>query len=75
MCQTVIGRGNISDSDKLFIIGNGRITPAYDANHNPYSDTLDRSNAMTIDWDGNQVLAGKLTVGAAPTASMDVTTK
>ena len=75
MCQTVIGRGNILDSDKLFIIGNGRITPAYDENHDPYSDTLDRSNALTVDWAGNQVLAGKLTVGAAPTASMDVTTK
>lgn len=36
---------------------------------------LARSNARTLDWSGNEVLAGKLTVGAAPTANMDVTTK
>ena len=34
-----------------------------------------RSNARTLDWSGNEVLAGKLTVGAAPTADMDVATK
>ena len=37
--------------------------------------TMSRSNARTLDWDGNEVLAGKLTVGAAPTADMDVATK
>lgn len=35
----------------------------------------DRSNARTLDWDGNEVLAGKLTVGADPTANLDVATK
>ena len=34
-----------------------------------------RSNARTLDWSGNEVLAGKLTIGTAPTADMDVTTK
>ena len=34
-----------------------------------------RSNARTLDWSGNEVLAGKLTVGAGPTANMDVATK
>lgn len=34
-----------------------------------------RSNARTLDWSGNEVLSGKLTVGAAPTADMDVATK
>lgn len=34
-----------------------------------------RSNARTLDWSGNEVLAGKLTVGKAPTANMDVATK
>ena len=34
-----------------------------------------RSNARTLDWSGNEVLAGKLTVGAAPTNNMDVATK
>jgi hypothetical protein len=34
-----------------------------------------RSNAATLDWDGNLEVAGKMTVGAAPTADMDVATK
>ena len=34
-----------------------------------------RANARTLDWSGNEVLAGKLTIGTAPTANMDVTTK
>lgn len=34
-----------------------------------------RSNAYTLDWDGNGVYAGKLTVGTAPTNNMDVATK
>lgn len=33
------------------------------------------SNARTLDWNGNEVLAGKLTVGSVPTNNMDVTTK
>lgn len=34
-----------------------------------------RSNARTLDWSGNEVLAGKLTMGAGPTADMDAATK
>lgn len=34
-----------------------------------------RSNARTLDWDGNEILAGKLTVGTNPVNAMDVTTK
>ncbi len=34
-----------------------------------------KSNARTLDWNGNEVLAGKLTVGAQPTENMDVATK
>ena len=34
-----------------------------------------RSNARTLDWNGNEVLSGKLTVGANPTGDMDVATK
>ncbi len=63
--QTIIGSCNQPDSTKAFIIGNGTNV----------SDVITRSNALTVDWDGNQVLAGKLTIGAAPTANMDVTTK
>lgn len=67
--QHVFGEFNIADStgsttnrgNYVEIVGNG--------NYNT------RSNARTLDWDGNEVLAGKLTVGATPTANMDVTTK
>lgn len=70
----VIGQFNTADENEvdsshganarkyLFIIGNGTADNA-------------RSNAMTVDWDGNGVFAGKLTVGAAPTNNMDVATK
>lgn len=44
------------------IIGNGTADDA-------------RSNARTLDWSGNEVLAGKLTLGAGPTANMDAATK
>lgn len=69
-----IGQFNVEDTNAedishgggarkyLFIIGNGTADDA-------------RSNAMTVDWDGNGIFAGKLTVGAAPTADMDVATK
>ena len=43
------------------IVGNGNSTA--------------RSNARTLDWSGNEVLAGKLTVGSDPINNMDVTTK
>lgn len=33
------------------------------------------SNARTLDWSGNETLAGKLTLGAGPTANMDAATK
>ena len=39
------------------------------------SDSQHRSNARTLDWSGNETLAGKLTVGANPTNAMDVATK
>lgn len=44
------------------IIGNG-------------TDDNNRSNAATLDFSGNAVLAGKLTLGAAPSANMDAATK
>ena len=34
-----------------------------------------RSNARTLDWEGNEKIAGKMTVGKIPTADMDVATK
>lgn len=69
--QHVFGEYNISDafgSEPEFrgtyveIVGNGTGPNA-------------RSNARTLDWAGNEVLAGKLTVGINPTNNMDVATK
>ena len=34
----------------------------------------DRSNAMTLDWEGNETLAGKLTIGVRGSNSMDAAT-
>lgn len=68
--QHVFGEYNIEDAnastslnrgDYVEIVGNGSAST--------------RSNARTLDWNGNEVLAGKLTVGTAPTANMDVATK
>lgn len=38
-------------------------------------DANNTSNARTLDWQGNEVLAGKLTVGTQPTEDNDVATK
>lgn len=61
--QHVSGQYNVIDNANKYIeiVGNG--TPS--AN----------SNARTLDWNGNEVLAGKLTVGTGPTSNMDVATK
>lgn len=65
-CQHVFGSYNIEDTQNQYleIVGNGSrfISP-------------NRRNARTLDWSGNEVLMGKLTVGTAPTANMDVATK
>lgn len=69
--QHVFGEYNIvdtqgSDEDSkgqyIEIVGNGTASD-------------DRSNARTLDWDGNERLAGTLTVGADPVNDMDVVTK
>lgn len=62
--QHVQGKYNIEDTSNTYadIVGNGTSGSA-------------RSNARTLDWSGNEVLAGKLTVGAGPTENMDVATK
>ena len=62
--QHVQGKYNVQDKTGTYahIVGGGT------------SDSA-RSNIHTLDWSGNGVYAGKLTVGAAPTADMDVATK
>ena len=50
-CQTVIGKYNVADAEKALIVGNG--------------DLLNKSNALTLDWDGNLKAAGDVTCAAA----------
>lgn len=59
--QHVGGKYNTADANKAFIIGNGI----------KVQDTVTRSNALTVDWSGNMVLAGDVTPGTqlATTAS------
>lgn len=62
--QHVQGKYNIEDKNRKYahIVGNG----AGDAK---------RSNAHTLDWQGNAWYSGKVTAGAAPVEDMDLTTK
>ena len=69
--QHVFGEYNVTDpstedsssrGNYVEIVGNGIKSSA-------------RSNARTLDWDGNETLAGKLTLGSAPTNNMDAATK
>ena len=71
--QHVFGAFNIVDGSEstargnyIEIVGNGDRTSQGEVTY---------SNARTLDWSGNEVLSGKLTVGTAPTADMDVATK
>lgn len=72
--QHVFGAFNIVDGSEstargnyIEIVGNG------ETDSTGLETTY--SNARTLDWSGNEVLSGKLTVGAAPTTDMDVATK
>ncbi len=69
--QVTFGEFNIADPSSagsntkgayVEIVGNGTADDS-------------RSNARTLDWNGNEILAGKLTVGVGPSSDMDVTTK
>ena len=64
MYQHVQGKNNIEDKDNKYahIVGNG-------------VDLHNRSNAHTLDWQGNAWYSGKVTAGAAPTEDKDLTTK
>ena len=61
--QHVHGRYNVEDIENKYvdIVGNGT------ANN--------RSNAYTLDWNGNGAFAGKVIAGVSPTNDMDLTTK
>ena len=62
--QHVSGKYNIEDTANAYaeIVGNG-------------TDANNRSNAYTLNWNGNATYAGKVTAGAGPTENMDLTTK
>lgn len=64
MYQHVQGKNNIEDKDNKYahIVGNG-------------VDLHNRSNAHTLDWQGNAWYSGKVTAGDAPVEDMDLTTK
>ena len=64
--QHVFGKYNVKDLNDTYVEIVGIGTGFSDAN---------RKNGRTLDWSGNEVLAGKLTVGAGPTENMDVATK
>lgn len=66
--QHVSGRYNILDNNGVYaeIVGNGTGFSA---------DSNFRSNARTLDWNGNAVYTGKVTAGVGPINSMDLTTK
>lgn len=71
--QHVFGEYNISDGDET-TSNNNKVGEYIEIVGNGTSDNA-RSNARTLDWSGNETLAGKLTVGANPTNNMDVATK
>ncbi len=60
--QHVEGRYNVSDTSNTYahIVGNGTADDA-------------RSNAYTLDWSGNESLAGSLTLGMGTTAAITLT--
>ena len=55
-CMTAIGKYNTKNSGKAFVIGNGT------------SDTA-RSDAFTVDWDGNTTINGELAFDTATSAA------
>ena len=54
ICQTALGQCNIEDANNTYavIIGNG---------NGISGDPNERSNALTVDWNGNTTIAGTLT--------------
>lgn len=69
--QHVFGEHNIPDDSTATAITRGKYVEIVGNG----TSEVNRSNARTLDWAGNETLAGKLTVGAAPVNDMDVATK
>ena len=68
--QHVQGRLNIADNENKYahIVGNGTKGAGW-------SDPDTRSNAHTLDWDGNAWFQGNVSVDGTPTNDNDLTTK
>lgn len=60
--QHVQGKYAIQNPNMADIVGNG-------------TDNNNRSNAYSLDWEGNGIFAGKITIGTNPSNDMDVATK
>ena len=69
-CQHVQGKYNIEDTEGKYahIVGNG--DQSADTNWE-----LKRSNAHTLDWEGNAWFAGNVTIEGAPSKGNDLVTK
>ena len=60
--QHVQGKYAIQNPNMADIVGNG-------------TDNNNRSNAYSLDWEGNGTFAGRITIGTNPSNDMDVATK
>ena len=69
--QHVQGIYNIEDTEGKYahIVGNGS------SYHNGVTDVENRSNAHTLDWDGNAWFQGNVSVNGTPTNDNDLITK
>lgn len=70
LSQFVFGEYNIEDPTIYGVVSRGTYVEIVGN-----GSSISRSNARTLDWNGNEWLAGKLTVGTNPTNPMDVATK
>lgn len=76
------GSGNVANSASQHVFGeyNEVDTTGTSTTRGTYVEIVgngtdsSRSNARTLDWNGNEILAGKLTVGSTATATNDVPT-
>lgn len=82
-CQAVFGQYNdpTSTLGDLLVVGNGANSSSEKAGYTAETTNtggthyVKRSNAFRVTSAGNTIIAGKATVGANPTADMDVATK
>ena len=71
----VEGQSNISGSPAQHVGGKFNVVTYGAEVIGGGTSNTERANIRTLDWSGNEMLAGKLTVGAGPTNNMDVATK